>query len=74
MTVGCIEWRMEASEAKQRQKDCIKCPWWVARSGDRASQVTIVVKKRPANGGDLKDTWVRPLGQEDPLEKSMATH
>ena len=27
MTVGCIEWRMEASEAKQRQKDCIKCPW-----------------------------------------------
>ena len=23
---------------------------------------------------EMQDTWVRPLGQEDPLEKEMATH
>ena len=22
----------------------------------------------------MQDTWVRPLGQEDPLEEEMATH
>ena len=22
----------------------------------------------------MQETWVRPLGQEDPLEKEMATH
>ena len=30
-----------------------------------------VVKKLPANGGI---PWVRPLGQEDALEKEIATH
>ena len=34
-----------------------------------ASQVAIVVKNSPANTGDMRD-----LGQEDPLEKGMATH
>ena len=29
-----------------------------------------VVKNPPAK----QKTWVRPLGQEDPLEKEMATH
>ena len=28
--------------------------------------------KNPA--GDLQETWVQSLGQEDPLEKEMATH
>ena len=28
--------------------------------------------KNPA--GDLQETWVQTLGQEDPLEKEMATH
>jgi len=23
---------------------------------------------------DMRETWVRSLGQEDPLEKEMATH
>ena len=22
----------------------------------------------------MQETWIRPLGQEDPLEKGMATH
>ena len=31
------------------------------------------VKNLPASAGDLRD-MVRSLGQEDPLEKEMATH
>ena len=32
-----------------------------------------VVKNLPANAGDIR-TRVRSLGQENPLEKGMATH
>ena len=32
--------------------------------------VARLVKNLPA----MQDTWVRSLGQEDPLEKGMATH
>ena len=35
-----------------------------------ASVVAQTVKNRPA----MWETWVRPLGWEDPLEKEMATH
>ena len=35
-----------------------------------ASQLTQMVKNLPA----MWETWVRPLGLEDPLEKSRATH
>ena len=35
-----------------------------------ASLVALFVKKLPA----MQETWVRFLGQEDPLEKDMATH
>ena len=38
-----------------------------------ASQVALVVKNPPANAGDVRDR-VSSLGQEDPLEKGMATH
>ena len=31
---------------------------------------SLVVKNLPA----IKETWVQSLGQEDPLEKEMATH
>ena len=37
---------------------------------DRASLVAQVVKNLPA----MQDTWFRCLGQEDTLEKEMATH
>ena len=37
--------------------------WW-------ASLVAQTVKNLPA----MWETWVRSLGQEDPLEKGMATH
>ena len=35
-----------------------------------ASLVAQTVKRLPA----VQETWVRPLGREDPLEKEMATH
>ena len=35
--------------------------------------MVLVVKNLPANAGDVRDT-VQSLGQEDPLEKGMATH
>ena len=35
-----------------------------------ASQVAQMVKNLPA----MQETWVQSLGQEDPLEKEMATH
>ena len=35
-----------------------------------ASQVDQTVKNLPA----MWETWVRSLGQEDPLEKGMSTH
>ena len=36
----------------------------------RASLVAQRVKRLPA----MQETWVRSLGQEDPLKKEMATH
>ena len=36
----------------------------------RASLVAQRLKHLPA----VRETWVRSLGQEDPLEKEMATH
>ena len=36
----------------------------------RASLVAQLVKNPLA----MRETWVRSLGQEDPLEKGMATH
>ena len=35
-----------------------------------ASLLAQTVKRQPAQ----RETWVRSLGQEDPLEKEMATH
>ena len=36
----------------------------------QASLVAQTVKNLPA----MQETWIRSLGQEDPLEKGMATH
>ena len=35
--------------------------------------MALAVKNLPASAGDIK-TWVQSLGQEDSLEKEMATH
>ena len=36
----------------------------------RASFVAQMVKNLPA----VRETWIRSLGREDPLEKGMTTH
>ena len=51
---------------------------WLSRYYDTptllwTSQVMLVVKNAPANGGDV-ETWVWSLCWEDPLEEGMATH
>ena len=50
------------------------CPGLVTGIRDalttRASLVAQMVKHLPA----MQETWVRSLGQEDPLVKEMATH
>ena len=40
------------------------------RDATRASFVAQLVKNQPA----MRETWVRSLGWEDPLEKEMAIH
>ena len=50
----------------------LSCPWYIVHSAVRASQVVLVVKNLPANAGHTRDT-VQSLGQEDPMEKEMAT-
>ena len=38
-----------------------------------ASLLAQMVKKKK-NPSAMQETWVQSLGQEDPLEKGMATH
>ena len=53
---------------------CGLCVWFlpfsIVFSSFMASLVAQMVKSLPA----MQETWVRSLGQEDPLEKEMATH
>ena len=48
----------------------IICQLYIHKSGNWDSLVAKKVKRLPA----MWETWVRSLGQEDPLEKEMATH
>ena len=41
-----------------------------SKAQNRASLVAQMVKNLPA----MQETWVQSLGQEDSLEKGMATH
>ena len=46
-------------------------PYWnEVSTSPRASLVAQTVGNLPA----MQETWIRLLGQEDPLEKEMATH
>ena len=42
----------------------------ILKIGERHSLVAQIVKRLPA----MQETQVRSVGQEDPLEKKMATH
>ena len=46
------------------------CPSWYSLAFIWASLVAQMVKRLPA----MRETWVRSLGWEDPLEKEMAAH
>ena len=57
--------------------------WWatvngVAKSQTRLSDFTFtfasLVAQRVKHLPTMRETWVRSLGREDPLEKEMATH
>ena len=54
----------ECSNNYYTTKNCILLPLYVGFLGGSA------VKNPPA----MQETWVWPLGQEDPLEKEIATH
>ena len=51
-----------ASQVELKGSDGEKCGW--------TSLVAQMVKRLPT----MQKTWVQSLGQEDPLEKAMATH
>ena len=54
---------LEGRASAQHPDLTLTSPW-------RASLVAQRVKRLPP----LQETWVQSLGQEDPLEKEMATH
>ena len=62
---------MIVSGRQQRDSTTHICESILPQMG--ASQVVLVVKNLPASAGDIK-TCVQSLGQEDSLEKEMATH
>ena len=47
--------------------------WMTFSTAPRASQVALTVKNSPSVP-ETQETRVPSLGQEDPLEKEMATH
>ena len=66
-----------------RQRSPLSCSSWGHKESDTTEQLTLslsntnwaslvtqVLKSLPA----VPETWVPSLGQEDPLEKGMATH
>ena len=68
-----------AKEPKQKTKNVLArdhanlfCifPFYYMHCSTPEALVAQMVKNRPA----MQETWVLPLGQEDPLEKEMATH
>ena len=46
---------------------------WVTSIRRDLSKLLLVVKNPPAHAGDLREAAAVP-GQEDPMEKEMATH
>ena len=42
--------------------------------GNPEQEMAYLVAPMVKNPSTMQETWVRSLGQEDPLEKGMATH
>ena len=49
---------------------------WGHKDSDRTEQLTLsfLGSSDSKESACMQETWVRSLGQEDPLEKGMATH
>ena len=64
-----MTWRdgEEGGKAREGRDACVIMADWHCC---RVSLVALMVKNLPA----MREAWVRSLGQEDPLEKGMATH
>ena len=62
-----------SSRGRERKQSFSFSSYKATNSISGASQVLLVVKNPPANAADIRDT-VPSLGQEDPLEKEMATY
>ena len=76
-TVDFYAYRASREHCSWLEPDTLQ--WKPPIHQSRASQVALVVKNSLAKAGDVRDsdhdqTHVRSLGQEDPLEKGMATH
>ena len=67
--VHCSPLRKETGDSSRVCTSHSKRPF-IKQYSLRASLVAQMVKNLPA----MLETWVQSLGQEDPLEKGMATH
>ena len=56
-------------ELKQGKWDFLGCP--VVRNPYSCTSLVVQLVKNPPA---MPETWVRPLGWDDPLEKGKATH
>ena len=67
---------MNARAKKEKQTLIISLNCWIRAEDGNKIWLTVVslvaqrLKRLPA----MQETWVQSLGQEDPLEKEMATH
>ena len=61
---------------KELETILLQCEKWI-RSDQESLNISVILelllKKPPANGGDIREV-VRSPGQEDPLEEGMETH
>ena len=64
---------LDIFESRPQSKNKFQDTLWHKVFDSRVSQVVLVVKILPAMQ-DTQETQVRSLGQEDALEKGMATH
>ena len=55
----------QLSSSSSSSIETIGLPWWLSSKESTCNA---------GNAGDATQMWVRSLGQEDPLEKEIATH
>jgi hypothetical protein len=65
--VGCSSW--DHKELETTERACMQ-----GSSGSLVWNKQILMAQRLKHLPAIQETWVRSLGQEDPLEKEMATH